>query len=445
MTPSSIQQHLVSWVRQAAPYIHAFRGKIFVIGLSGETILSPHLQSIIHDIALLDAMGVKLVLVHGSRPQIDAEIIEKGLTPEFHKGLRVTDKNALECVKSATGKMRIEIEALLSQGLPNTPLAGGFLRMTGGNFFSAKPVGVVDGIDHQYTGNVRKVIADEILADLSQENVVLISPIAASPSGEIFNLSSEEVTEAVATAISADKLVWLCKGQGLVNQDNKLIKSITVNDVETLLQPDQLANHNQSEEVIRILPSSIKACKRGIDRIHILNRESDGAMLMEFFTHEGIGTVISKTSLAQIRQATSHDVDAIQHLIAPLETEGFLRKRERTTIDETITDFLVLSHDDVVVGCAALHINEDQKTGELACLTVANNFQKLGYGQLLCKHIEEKARRLELTYIYTLTTRTLHWFREQGFIETSSEKLPQARQDSYSKEKRQSKILLKEL
>ena len=182
---------LVAWVRQAAPYIHAFRGKTFVIAFGGEVLESDRAQAIIHDIALLDSMGIHLVLVHGARPQIDAEMRARQLKPIFHKGLRVTDADALECVKRAMGVTRIDVEALLSQGLPNTPMAGAFLRVTGGNFITARPVGVVDGIDFQYTGAVRKIIAEEIQADLAQENVVLITPIGASPSGEIFNLAWE--------------------------------------------------------------------------------------------------------------------------------------------------------------------------------------------------------------------------------------------------------------
>ncbi len=180
--PPATDTRLVSWVRQAAPYIHAFRGKTFVIAFGGEVLESAAAQALIHDIALLDSMGIRLVLVHGARPQIDAEMKARGLTPRFHKGLRVTDAATLECVKRAMGVTRIEVEAMLSQGLPNTPLAGGFLRVTGGNFISAKPVGVVDGVDFQYTGAVRNVIAEEIRGDLAQENVVLISPIGASPS-----------------------------------------------------------------------------------------------------------------------------------------------------------------------------------------------------------------------------------------------------------------------
>jgi amino-acid N-acetyltransferase len=237
---------LVAWVRQAAPYIHAFRGRTFVIAFGGEVLDSGAAQALIHDIALLDSMGIRLVLVHGARPQIDAEMHARGLTPKFHKGLRVTDAEALECVKRAMGVTRIEIEALLSQGLPNTPMAGAFLRVTGGNFITARPVGVVDGIDFQYTGAVRKVIAEEIQADLAQENVVLITPIGASPTGEIFNLAWEEAAEAVAVAVKADKLIYLCDAPGLFNAKGALIDAITADEAQKLARGASRARHPRS-------------------------------------------------------------------------------------------------------------------------------------------------------------------------------------------------------
>lgn len=344
---------LVAWVRQAAPYIHAFRGRTFVIAFGGEVLLGGAAQALIHDVALLDSMGIRLVLVHGARPQIDAEMQARGLTPRFHKSLRVTDGDALECVKRAMGVTRIEIEAMLSQGLPNTPLAGGFLRVTGGNFISAKPVGVVDGIDLLYTGAVRNVIADEIQADLAQENVVLVTPIAASPSGEIFNLAWEEVAEAVAMSIKADKLIFLCDAPGLIDKKGTLIDAITADDAQNLLA----RKVRQAPEVARVLPGSIRACLGGVGRVHFLDRMRDGAMLMEFFTRDGIGTVMTRSPLAHLREATHADVGSILALISPLEADGTLVKRGRERIEMEVTRFSVLEHDGVIVGCAALSLS----------------------------------------------------------------------------------------
>lgn len=432
---------LVAWVRQAAPYIHAFRGRTFVIAFGGEVLESGSAQALIHDIALLDSMGIRLALVHGARPQIDAEMRMRGLEPKFHKGLRVTDSEALECVKRAMGVTRIEIEALLSQGLPNTPMAGAFLRVTGGNFVTARPVGVVDGIDFQYTGAVRKVIAEEIQADLAQENVVLITPISASPTGEIFNLAWEEVAEAVAVAIQADKLIYLCDAAGLVSVKGALIDALTAEEAQKITGKHLQA---QAPEIARVLPSAVRACRAGVGRVHFLDRQSDGAMLMEFFTRDGVGTVMTQAPLARLRDATIDDVGAILQLIEPLEADGTLVKRGRERLEMEVSRFSLVEHDGVVVGCAALYPFADAKSAELACVAVMPDFRRSGYGDQLRLYIEARAKKMKLKQIFVLTTRTAHWFIERGFVESSVDALPAARREVYNLQRR-SKVLVKTL
>lgn len=438
---SDINASLVAWVRQAAPYIHAFRGRAFVIAFGGEALETGSAQALIHDIALLDSMGIRLVLVHGARPQIDAEMAARGLTPRFHNNLRITDSAALECVKRAMGVTRIEIEALLSQGLPNTPMAGAFLRVTGGNFITARPVGVVDGIDYEYTGAVRKVIAEEIQADLAQENVVLVTPIGASPTGEIFNLAWEEAAEAVAIAIKADKLIYLCDAQGVVDRKGDLIDALTADQGHKISGKQLQA---QAPEIARVLPNAVRACRAGVGRVHFLDRQADGAMLMEFFTRDGVGTVMTQAPLARLRDANIDDVVAISSLIRPLEADGTLVKRGRARLETEITRFSVLEHDGVIVGCAAIYPFSTDQAAELACLAVTPDFRRCGYGDQLREHIEARARKMKITRLFVLTTRTAHWFIERGFVETSIDELPAARRELYNF-KRRSKIMAKSL
>ncbi|MDO9244261.1 MAG: amino-acid N-acetyltransferase [Rhodocyclaceae bacterium] len=435
---------LVAWVRQAAPYIHAFRGRAFVIAFGGEVLQTGVAQALIHDIALLDSMGIQLVLVHGARPQIDAEMLSRGLKPRFHKGLRVTDAAALESVKRAWGVTRIEIEAMLSQGLPNTPLAGAFLRVTGGNFISAKPVGVLDGVDMQYAGAVRKVEADEIRADLAQENVVLITPIAASPSGDIFNLAWEEVAEAVAVAIKAEKLIFLCDAAGLVDKKGQHLDALTVEEAEQLLA----RKVKQAPEVARVLPGAMRACRNGVGRVHFLDRGLDGAMLMELFTRDGVGTVMTRAPLARLREATPDDVGAVLALIAPLEADGTLVKRSRERLEMEISRFTLLDHDGVVVGCAALYplprVAGEPAAAELACLVVMPEYQRAGFGDQLRRHLEGLAKKQKIKRLCVLTTRAAHWFTERGFVEAGLEALPKARRELYNFQRR-SKVFVKSL
>ena len=435
---------LVAWVRQAAPYIHAFRGRTFVIAFGGEVLGTDKAQALAQDFNLLASLGIRLVLVHGARPQIDAEMQRRGLPLRFHKGLRVTDGDALECVKSAMGVTRIEIEALLSQGLPNTPMAGAWMRVTGGNFITAKPVGVLDGIDHLYTGAVRKIIAEEIKADLDQQNVVLITPLGVSPSGEIFNLAWEEVAEAVAVALQADKLIFLSAAPGVVDKKGQLLEAVTVDEVESLLA----RRVKQAPELERVLVEAVRACRAGVGRVHFLDRNADGAMLMEFFTRAGVGTVMTRSALVSLREATVDDVGAILALIAPLEADGTLVKRGRERIEMEVGRFSLLEDDGVIVGCAALYpfsgAKKQEQAGELACLAVMAEYRRCGYGDQLRKHIEARAKKLKLKKLFVLTTRTAHWFIERGFVESDVTALPEAKRELYNYQRR-SKVFIKGL
>ncbi|MBI3525207.1 MAG: amino-acid N-acetyltransferase [Betaproteobacteria bacterium] len=443
-TEEQVESALVAWVRQAAPYIHAFRGRTFVIAFGGEVLEGDEVQALAQDFNLLASMGIRLVLVHGARPQIDAEMQRRGIKPRFHKDLRITDGATLECVKSAMGVTRIEIEALLSQGLPNTPMAGAWMRVTGGNFITAKPVGVVDGVDYQYSGAVRKIIADEIKADLDQQNVVLITPLGVSPTGEIFNLSWEEVAEAVAVALQANKLIYLCAAPGVVDKRGELRDAITADEADKLLA----RRVKQAPELARVLPGAVRACRAGVGRVHFLDRQADGAMLMEFFTRQGVGTIMTNAPLVRLHEAAVDDVGALLALIAPLEADGTLVKRSRERLEMEIGRFTLLDHDGVIIGCAALYPFSDarskEKAGELACLAVMPEYRRGGYGDQLLAHIEARAKKLKLQRLFVLTTRTAHWFIERGFTETSIEALPDAKRELYNY-RRRSKILVKSL
>jgi amino-acid N-acetyltransferase len=428
----------VAWVRAAAPYIHAFRGKTFVVGFCGEVATGKLAQSLAYDCNLLAALGIRLVLVHGARPQINMEMMRRGLEPRFHRGFRVTDPATMECVKTAMAVTRFEVEALLSQGLPNTPMAGGYMRITGGNFITARPVGVVDGVDCQYTGAVRKIVAEEINADLDQQNVVLITPLGMSPAGEIFNLCMEEVAEAVAVAVKAEKLIYLCDAPGLLDGDGNLIGSVTADEAERHIE----AAEGLTEDLDFYLPCAIRAVRNGVARCHLLDRDKDGALLLEFFTPAGVGTVVSRDPLFRLREATADDVGPLVALISPLEADGTLVRRGRELLESEIDRFSVVEYDGMLVGCAALYRFSGDNAAELACLAVTPEHRRAGLGEQLLHRIERRARRDGLKRLFVLTTRTAHWFRERGFKEISPEALPIQKRELYNFQRR-SKVFVK--
>jgi amino-acid N-acetyltransferase len=430
----------VRWFRHAAPYIHAFRGRTFVIAFGGEVVNDGRFVELTHDLNLLESLGVRLVLVHGMRPQIEARLKEKGLRARYVKGLRVTDATALACVKEAAGAVRVEIEALLSMGLANSPMAGSGIRVASGNTVTARPVGVVDGVDFQHTGVVRKVDAEGIRRHLENEEIVLLSPLGYSPTGEIFNLTLEDVATSAAIALRADKLLFLVETSGVLDRHGRLIKELTTREAEKLLAE----NRSLPEDIGLYLPCAVRACKEGVGRAHLISRQIDGALVLELFTRDGIGTMISRNRLENLRPATIDDVGGILRLIQPLEIEGALVKRSRELLETQIDRFLVLDHDGRLIGCAALFPFPKARLAELACLAVHPDYQDHGRGEALLFHIEGLARSQGFRELFVLSTRTSHWFIERGFMETEVGRLPIEKQQLYNYQRR-SKVFVKNL
>src|SRR3954447_2872539 len=438
MHPSPEQ--FVHWFRAAAPYINAFRGRTFVIAFGGEVVADGKFVALTHDLNLLASFGVRLVLVHGTRPQIEAQIKLHGIRPRYLHGLRVTDEASMQCVKQANGQLRVEIEALLSMGLPDSPMANATNHVAGGNFVVARPRGVLDGVDMQYTGEVRRVHAEALAKRLDAGELVLLSPLGYSPTGEIFNLSMEDLAAEVAIALAADKLIFLIEGAGIADAGGNLVRELTVSQANARLSEAELLTRDLQQH----LPAAIRACRNRVQRVHLVDRQLDGALLLELFTREGVGTMVSQDPMEQLRAATIDDVVGVLRLLQPLEADGTLVKRSRELLEVEIGRFLVLQHDRSIVGCAALYPFADDHAGELACLVVHPEYRNAGAGEQLLRRVESEARRQQLTRLFVLTTRATHWFIEHGFAEVDVDQLPAARQAFYNYQRR-SKVLVKTL
>ncbi len=439
MSETPYDEHFVSWFRAVTPYINAFRGKTFVIAFGGKAVASEFAKTLAYDVNLLVSLGIRLVLVHGARPQIEEELREKNLESRYHRGYRVTDAEALDCVLDAVGSVYLEIEAMLSQGLPNTPMANSKIRVIGGNFITGQPIGVLDGIDMQYAGKVRKVDAEGINAQLGLGNIVLLNCEGPSPTGEIFNLQMEEAAEAVAVAIKADKLVFLTDSTGVKDRDGELLDALTADEASQLMTDATWL----SSDIARYLPCVVRASRAGVGRVHLISFEQDGALLRELFTHDGVGTVVTRESLENIREAKPDDIAALIALIEPMEQEGILVHRPRELLEREIEHFSIMLHDGIIVGCAALYPHSEDEA-ELACLAVNPDHREWGYGEQLMKRIEKRARKTGIRRLFVLTTRTEHWFVERGFKLGTVDDLPAAKRDMYNYQRR-SKVLFKTL
>ncbi|MEY4748899.1 MAG: amino-acid N-acetyltransferase [Pseudomonadota bacterium] len=434
----------VPWFRAVAPYIHAYHGKTFVVAMAGELVASGKLNAFVQDLAILTAMGIKLVLVHGFRPQVNEQLRAKGHESRFSHGIRITDAVALDCAQEAAGQLRFEIEAAFSQGLPNTPMANATVRVVSGNFLTARPVGIVDGIDFQHSGVVRRVDGAAIRRAIESEAVVLLSPFGFSPTGEAFNLTMEDVATSTAIALQADKLVFLTEVPGLREDLNDPASAIDTElalaEAERLLA--SLPRPSLPSDPAFYLQHCVKACRGGVERSHILPFAVDGALLMEVFTHDGIGTMVVDEKLESLREAGVDDIGGILQLIEPFENDGTLVKRSRTEIERDIGHYTVIEHDGVIFGCAALYPYPEAHTAEMAALTISPQVQGQGDGERILKRIEQRARAMGLASIFVLTTRTMHWFIKRGFQQVDPDWLPEARKRKYNWDRR-SQVLVK--
>jgi amino-acid N-acetyltransferase len=426
----------IRWFRNTAPYINMHRGKTFVLMLGGEVAQHENFANIIHDIALLKSLGVRLVLIHGSRPQIAARLQKAGIKSGFHQDIRITDTTALEHVKDAAGSLRAQIEALLSMGLPNSPMQGSHMRVCSGNFVTARPIGVVDGVDYQHTGKVRRIDAEGIHRQLRDGSIVLLSPLGYSPTGEIFNLSLEDIAVNSAAAICADKLILFSSEEGIIDSKGELIRQLSMEDTAQL----PLANAEQGT----LLHTARQACLEGVPRCQIISYKDDCALLEELFTHDGSGTLVANVDYETSRQAGIDDVGGILELIEPLEQEGILLKRSRELLENEIDQFRLLERDGRIIACAALYPFPEDSCGELACIVSHPDYRGGKRAQRLLAELEQEARSMGLDRVFVLSTQTAHWFLEQGFVESSRDQLPGHRQALYNLQ-RNSKVFFKAL
>jgi amino-acid N-acetyltransferase len=437
--PEFAPAQFVRWFREVAPYVHDFRGKTFVVAFGGELVSDGALNALIQDLSLLSALGVKLVLVHGSRPQVNEQLKLKGYATQFGRGTEPTSAEALECAKEAAGEIRLDIEASFSQGLPNTPMSHAQIRVISGNFVTARPVGVIDGVDYKHAGSVRKMDIEAIRNIINQGAIVLLSPLGFSPTGEAFNLAMEDLATSAAISLRAEKLIFLTQDRTVHDEDGSVDTELAREDADKLL-----AQGNMDEDTASFLSHASRAVKRGVARAHLVPYTLDGSVLLEIFTHDGVGTMVVEDTLDDLRPATVDDVGAIVQLIEPLEADGTLVPRGRGVIERDVEKFTVLEHDGVIYGCVALMPYLSENMAEMACLIVQSEWQGTGEGEMLLRHAESKARAMGAKRLFVLTTRTSHWFMKRGFVQGGISDLPKERQAHYNRS-RNSLVFIKKL
>ena len=434
---------LVEGFRHSVPYINAHRGKTFVIMLGGEAIEHDNFSSIVNDIGLLHSLGIRLVVVYGARPQIDANLAEHHHEPLYHKQTRVTDAKTLELVKQAAGMLQLEITARLSMSLNNTPLQGAHINVVSGNFIIAQPLGVDDGVDYCHSGRIRRIDEEAIHRQLDNGAIVLMGPVAVSVTGESFNLTSEEIATQLAIKLKAEKMIGFCSSQGVYSQEGEIVPELFPNEAQARVEELE-AEEDYNSGTVRFLRGAVKACRSGVRRCHLISYQEDGALLQELFSRDGIGTQIVMESAEQIRRATINDIGGILELISPLEQQGILVRRSREQLEMEIDKFTIIQRDNTTIACAALYPVPEEKIGEMACVAVHPDYRSSSRGEVLLERIAAQAKQMGLSKLFVLTTRSIHRFQKRGFTPVDVDLLPESKKEMYNYQRR-SKVLMADL
>lgn len=421
---ADITTDFAAHLRQAAPFIHAHKGKTCVAYISGESAARADFTAHLFDLALAHGLGMQLVLVLGARPQIETRLAAAGISAQVHNDLRVTDGATLQCVKEAVGALRTDVEAMLSTALARTPLGGRQVEVVSGNLVTARPSGILDGVDMQHTGELRRIAVSSIREHLQHGRIVLLPCLGTSPTGESFNLRSDELAVAAAAELKADKLMLLSP------------RAITPGEC----MPEDLAESASLPSVERQI--ALRATHAGVPRVHILPMDIAGIVLSELYTHTGQGLMVSAEAMDHIRAATIEDIGGLINLITPLEADGTLVARSREQLELDIQHFAVMEHDGAIIGCRALIPLEGGRDAELACVATHPDWRGGGRARALVSHAENTARSQGIERLFVLTTQTVHWFVEQGFAATTPDALPGPRKDLYNWQ-RASQVLAK--
>ena len=409
--------------------------------LPGDSIENQNFNNIVSDIALLQSLGIRLVVVHGARRQIEKQLSDAKLQTEIVNGWRITTREQLPHILSAIELTRLKLESAFSTGLPNSPLYGAKIRVRSGNFVTAMPIGVLDGVDYQLTGKVRSIDSEGVKQIIENGSIALVSPLGFSVSGEIFNVGFDDIAVETALAINADKLIVYNDDGPIYDDAGKIYREMTLLKCEKFLvkHPKKSSNNTYFS-----LKACRKACDGGVSRAHVISSNEDGALLKELFTRDGAGTMVYRDSYEAIRRARFEDVSGILNLLKPLEDEGILVRRSRELLEREIACFTVMEKDSVIIGCAALYPFSQANSGELACVAIHTDYRNGGRAKKLLTHLERQAQRLKMQHLFVLTTQAAHWFLEQGFIETVPSILPVERKALYNFQ-RKSKVFVKDL
>ncbi len=420
-------------LRGILQYIPQFREKTFVLAIDGAIVTDENFATLLLDVAVLRSLNIRVVLVHGASAQIKLLSEEQKIPASNFDGAGITDAATLQLALNAANRLTHEILEGLSAN---------DLRAVCPNVIIAHPLGIIGGVDHQFTGKVEKVDVEMLQTLLTQGMIPVIPPLGFDGDGKTYRVNSDGVAVAVAEALKATKLIFITAADGILVQ-GRLIRQMLVADLESVIA---MQKNDIAPELLSKALHAVTACKAGIPRVHVINGKVDEGLLAEVFSNEGIGTLIYANEYQQIRRAMKKDVRAIQLLTKAAVESAELMKRTRPMIEKNLADYFIFEIDKNPVACVALHVFPEQKKGELACLYVNPLHENRGIGRKLIQFIENKAKEMNLDELLTLSTQAFTYFQSKGgFAEGTPDDLPPARREKYDQSGRNSKVLVKKL
>jgi len=432
-------QDLVPALREALGYISRYRGETFVIKLESGLLEDSIFPSLARDVALLHSMGVRIVVVPGSRRQIDRVLKAYGVKTQIVEETRITSEESLPLVNLAAFDVCNRLMTAFAESGLNALI---------GNWVKARAVGVRDGVDYQHTGLVQGLRTDTLRELLEREFIPILPNIGWSNSGKPYNISSTQLAMEVAAQLGAAKLFFLCdekpvSAEGLelppeveVREDG-LLSRLSLSQVQELLEKNPESLRQPQRDYFR---RSLDACRRGVHRAHIVDGNLEGALLREVFSRDGLGTMIYVSEHENIRRARSEDVADMLRIMEPYVAKGILVPRSVAFVQERIEDYVVYDVDGFVQGCAALH-PWSGNSAEIAAVAVAEGTRRSGVGRRLVQFLMGRARQNAIANLFLLTTQTSDWFAELGFVRGTVSDLPTEKREGYN-EKRGSQVFV---
>lgn len=420
-------------LRGILQYIPQFREKTFVISVDGAIVTDENFGNILMDIAVLRSLNIRLVIVHGASAQIRALAGEQMVEPSNLDGSGITDEATLKLALTAANRLTHE----MLEGLSSNDL-----RAACTNAVIAHPLGILHGVDHQFTGKVERIDVEMFQKLLDNGIIPVLPPLGFDGDGKTYRVNSDSIAVAVAEALKATKLMFITTHDGVLVKDH-VIRQMLVSDLESVLAMQMADVH---PAMVSKAIHAVAACKAGVPRVHVINGSLEEGLLAEVFTNEGVGTLIYANEFQQIRRAMKKDVRSILNLIKSSVATDELVKRTRASVEKHLADYYIFEIDKNTVACVALHSFPEQHKGELACLYVSPAHENQGIGRKLIQFAENKAREMGFEELITLSTQAFTYFQSKGgFAEGSPDDLPPPRREKYDQSGRNSKVLVKKL